>query len=67
MIEDVLKAIAPRAAPPAEIRKSLQQDKGVEMAFTSIRHALGQLQARQTVEQIGDSNTWRYCGEAASP
>jgi hypothetical protein len=66
MIEEVLKAAAPRAVPPAEIRKALQQDKGVEMAFTSIRHALGQLQARQAVEQVGDSNTWRYRGEATA-
>jgi hypothetical protein len=36
------------------------------MAFTSIRHALGQLQARNAVEQVGDSNPWRYRGDEAS-
>jgi len=59
MIEEVLQGFAPRAARPTEIRSALQRDKGVNMAFTSIRHALGQLAARQAVEQIGDSNTWR--------
>jgi hypothetical protein len=61
MIEEVLQGIAPRAARPTEIRSALQ-GKGVSMAFTSIRHALGQLAARQAVEQVGDSNTWRHRG-----
>src|SRR5262245_22320334 len=46
MIEEILQAAAPRALPPAEIRKALQE-KGVALAFTSIRHALGQLAARK--------------------
>ena len=56
MIEEILKAAAPRAIPPAEIRKALQ-DNGVAMAFTSIRHALGQLEQRNAAEQVGDSRT----------
>jgi hypothetical protein len=62
MIAEVLKSMAPRAVRPAEIRAALQRDKGVAMAFTSIRHALGQLEARQTAEQVGNSRTWRYRG-----
>jgi hypothetical protein len=46
---------------PAEIRKALQ-DNGVAMAFTSIRHALGQLEQRNAAEQVGDSKTWRHRG-----
>jgi hypothetical protein len=61
MIEEILKAAAPRAVRPAEIRKALQ-DNGVAMAFTSIRHALGQLESRNTAEQVGDSKTWRHRG-----
>ena len=61
MIEEILKAAAPRAVRPAEIRKALQQN-GVAMAFTSIRHALGQLESRNTAEQVGDSKTWRHRG-----
>src|SRR5262249_34076142 len=51
MIAEILQGIAPRAARPTEIRQALQRDKGVAVAFTSIRHALGQLEARRTVEQ----------------
>src|SRR5438094_5134994 len=58
LVEEVLQANAPRALPPAEIRRTLQRDKGVAMAFTSIRHALGQLEERHTAEQVADSKTW---------
>src|SRR5438477_430972 len=54
-------AAAQRAIPPADIRRALQQ-RGVEMAFTSIRHALGQLQQRNAAEPVGNSNTWRHRG-----
>ena len=64
-IEEVLQAAAPRALAQAEIRKALQ-DKGVELAFTSIRHALGQLEARNSAEQVGDTRTWRRRGEVSS-
>jgi hypothetical protein len=59
LIEEVLQAIAPRSARPTEIRDVLRRAKGVTMAFTSIRHALGQLEARRAVEQVADSKTWR--------
>jgi len=49
-------------ARPAEIRLALQRDKGVQMAFTSIRHALGQLATRREVEATDDGKTWRYLG-----
>jgi hypothetical protein len=62
MIEEILQSMAPRAVRPAEIRTALQRDKGVAMAFTSIRHALGQLEARQAAEQVGNSRTWRHRG-----
>ena len=65
MIEEILQSVAPRAVRPAEIRAALQRDKGVAMAFTSIRHALGQLEARQTAEQVGNSRTWRYRGSSS--
>ena len=65
LVEEVLQANAPRALPPAEIRRTLQRDKGVAMAFTSIRHALVQLEDRHTAEQIADSKTWRYRAASA--
>jgi hypothetical protein len=62
LIEEVLRSNAPHALRPDEIRAAIQRDKGIAMAFTSIRNAIGQLEARQTVEQVGDSRTWRYRG-----
>lgn len=62
-VEEVLQTNAPRALRPAEIRTAIQREKGVAVAFTSIRHALGQLEARQAAEQVGDSKTWRFTGD----
>jgi len=58
LVEEALRAGAPQAVRPAEIRAALQRDKGVSLAFTSIRHALGQLEARKAVEQDGNGG-WR--------
>lgn len=62
LIVEVLKGMPSGTARPAEIRKALQQDKGVAMAFTSIRHALGQLAGRNEVAASDDGKTWRYLG-----
>jgi hypothetical protein len=59
MVAAVLQSIAPRAARPSEIRHLLLFEQGVELAFTSIRHALAQLAARHAVEQMPESKTWR--------
>jgi hypothetical protein len=63
LIREILKKAAPRAVRQAEIRKALQE-KGTSLAFTSIRHALGQLEAGKAAKQVGKSGTWRY-GTAA--
>ena len=60
LFRSVLQSNAPRPLRPAEIRSALQRDKGVAMAFTSIRHAIVQLEARGTAEHVADSKTWRY-------
>jgi hypothetical protein len=67
LVQEVLQLNSPRALHPAEIRNALQRDKGVAMAFTSIRHALGQLEGRHTAEQVADSKTWRYRDGPAAP
>ena len=64
LVEEVLQSNAPRALRPAEIRSAIQREKGVVIAFTSIRHALGQLESRRVAEQVADSNTWRYCADS---
>jgi hypothetical protein len=66
LIEAVLQSIAPRAARPTEIRNLLRRDQGVALAFTSIRHALGQLQGRHAAERVAQSKTWRYLGEGSA-
>jgi len=58
MIQEILKK-APRAVRQADIRNALQR-KGVSLSFPSIRHALGQLEARRAARQIGKTNTWPY-------
>ena len=62
LIAEVLKAMPSGTARPAEIRSALERDKGVQMAFTSIRHALGQLASRKEVQPSADGKTWHYLG-----
>ena len=66
LVEEVLRANAPRPVRPADIRNAIQRDKGVSIAFTSIRHALGQLEARHVAEQVAETKTWRYHESAAA-
>jgi hypothetical protein len=53
-----LRAAAPRALRAAEIRAALQRDRGVAIAFTSIRHALNQLQERHQAKLL--KKRWRH-------
>jgi hypothetical protein len=66
LVAEVLLSIAPRAARPSEIRRLLLRDHGIVLAFTSIRHALGQLAARRAAEQVAESRTWRHTPEGAA-
>jgi Fe2+ or Zn2+ uptake regulation protein len=59
-----LKTSAPHALRIAEIRKALQE-KGTEVSFTSLRHALSQLETRNAAEEIGNTRTWRHTGSAS--
>jgi len=63
-IGEILQHAAPQALRQAEIRKALLE-KGIEISFTSLRHALSQLEAREAAEQIGNSRTWRHRGGAS--
>jgi hypothetical protein len=64
LIGEILQASAPHFMRQAAIRKALQ-DKGVTMAFASIGHALGQLEARRAAERVGNTKTWRHRNGAA--
>ena len=61
VIAEVLKALPKSTGRAADIKKSLQ-GKGKDLPFTSIRHALGQLQARGQATVAGDNRTWTYAG-----
>jgi hypothetical protein len=63
LVEEVLRAAAPKGASQTEIRNAMQE-KGVSISFTSIRNALRQLEARNAAEQAGDGRTWWYRGGA---
>ena len=61
-VEQILKNTR-RAVRQADIRNELEK-KGVSLSFPSIRHALGQLEARRVAKQVGKSGTWRYSAAA---
>jgi hypothetical protein len=54
-----LAGLPEHTGPAAAIRKALA-DNGITMAYTSIRHALGQLQARGAASVADDGKTWTY-------
>jgi hypothetical protein len=63
LIQEILKKAVPRAVLQADIRRALEE-RGISLAYPSIGHALGQLEARKAAKQVGNSGTWRY-GTAA--
>jgi hypothetical protein len=62
LIAEVLKAMPSSSGRAADIRKALQSNMGVSIAYTSIRHGLNQLAGRKEVEASADGRTWRYVG-----
>lgn len=63
-VEEILRLAAPRAIGPTEVIVRLRDAKGIQMPFTSVRHALDQLVSAGVAEEDGDTKTWRYTGEA---
>jgi hypothetical protein len=60
IVLEVLRSIAPRAAGPTEILATVKKSKGIEMPFTSVRHAINQLEKKKgEIEQVDDTKTWR--------
>jgi len=57
LVSDALKSLPNHTGRGADIRKAV---KGKNLAFTSIRHALEQLQARGEVSLADDGKTWSY-------
>jgi hypothetical protein len=58
-ITEALMTLPDRTGPAAAIKKALAA-KGHDIPYTSIRHSLGQLQARGEASLAGDGKTWSY-------
>jgi hypothetical protein len=58
-IAEAIMALPGHTGPAAAIKKALAA-KGHEIPYTSIRHGLGQLQARGEVSMAEDGRTWSY-------
>lgn len=58
-IAEAMMALPDHSGPAAAIKKALAE-KGHDLAYTSIRHGLGQLQARGEVSVAADGRTWSY-------
>ena len=58
-IAEALMTLPDHTGPAAAIKKALAE-KGHDMAYTSIRHGLGQLQARGEASVAEDDRTWTY-------
>ena len=62
-VAEALRGLPDHTGTAAAIRKALASN-GVSLAYTSIRHALGQLQTRGDVTAGEDGKTWTYTASA---
>jgi hypothetical protein len=60
LVAKALQHIAPREARPAEIIGVVREMTGKTLAFSSTRHAIQQLAARNEIEQVGKESVWRW-------
>ena len=58
-IAEAMMVLPDHSGPAAAIKKALA-GKGHDLPYTSIRHGLGQLQARGEVSVAADGRTWNY-------
>jgi hypothetical protein len=58
LIEAALKSLPNRTGRAGDIRKVIKKQHETELAFTSIRNALGQLQKDSKVTLADDGKTW---------
>jgi hypothetical protein len=62
-ITEAMMTLPNHTGPAAAIKKALAE-KGHDIPYTSIRHGLGQLQARGAVSVAADGKTWSYSAPA---
>jgi hypothetical protein len=63
-IAEAMMALPDHTGRAAAIKRALTKT-GHDLAFTSIRHGLGQLQARGEVSLAADGKTWSYTAPAS--
>jgi hypothetical protein len=63
-IAEAMMALPDRSGAAAVIKKALA-GKGYDISYTSIRHGLGQLQARGEASVAADGKTWSYTAPAS--
>jgi hypothetical protein len=62
LIEAALKSLPNHTGRAGDIRKAIKAQHETELAFTSIRNALGQLQKDSKVTLAEDGKTWSLAG-----
>jgi len=63
-ITEAMMTLPNHTGPAAAIKKALAK-KGHDIPYTSIRHGLGQLQARGEASVAADGKTWSYTAPAS--
>jgi uncharacterized membrane protein YqiK len=62
LVESALQTVSPRAIGPTEIQHIVARDAGKKIAYSSVRHALDQLKARDVAREAS-AKRWRYISE----
>jgi hypothetical protein len=62
LVEAALRSVSPRAIGPTEIQHIVTRDAGKEIAYSSVRHALNQLEARHVAKET-TAKRWQYISQ----
>jgi hypothetical protein len=62
LLEAALRSVAPKSCGPTELIHLVAGATGKPLAYTSVTHALNQLERRQAARKVS-SNRWQYIPE----
>ena len=62
LVEAALRSVAPKSCGPTELTHLVAGATGKSLAYTSVTHALNQLERRQAARKVS-SNRWQYIPE----
>jgi hypothetical protein len=65
LVEQYLRAIAPRDVTATEIVEMTKRREGIELASTSVRRALDFLKNEGLADEISDTKTWKLTSAAS--